>query len=121
MSRSYRKPHAAVCGSDSAHDDKKHAARSVRAAHRQALRDLLKSGLYDEFLLPHRYECSFNDTYLWARDGGKHLHFDSNTDEWQHKWYLKLRANSSCRARPRSRTLPRSGRNQGSTPWPGTR
>ena len=62
MSRSYRKPYAAVCGSDSAHDDKKHAARSGRAAHRQALRDLLKSGLYDEFLLPHRYECSFNDS-----------------------------------------------------------
>jgi len=91
MSRSYRKPYAAVCGSDSAHDDKKHAARGVRAAHRQALRDLLKGRVYDEFLLPHRYECSFNDTYSWARDGGKHLHFDSNTDEWQHQWYLKLR------------------------------
>lgn len=68
MSRSYRKPYAAICGHDvSAKDDKRLAARGVRRKQNQWLRttqDFEENGL-----VPHRLECHWNEVYGWSRDG----------------------------------------------------
>ncbi|HZS43356.1 MAG TPA: hypothetical protein VFA52_04080 [Candidatus Paceibacterota bacterium] len=70
MSRSYRKPYASfVCGSNSARWDKTQAARAVRRTQNQAIKKVLSSGDWDEFLIPDRYECSHNDVWDWSRDG----------------------------------------------------
>lgn len=75
MSRSYRKPATAVTTCSSAKDDKKHAHRGVRRAQNQALKTCLD---WDEFLIPHKYECSWNETYNWGRDGCQKLYFLSD-------------------------------------------
>lgn len=67
MSRSYRhQPFMAVTGTNSAHQDKTLAARGMR----RRQNEWLKNHWDDEgFLMPHRYECSHNETYVWGRDG----------------------------------------------------
>ena len=75
MSRSYRKPAHAVTSCSSAKDDKRHAARGVRRRQNQYLRDSQIANYWDEFLIPHKYECSFNETYCWGRDGCQSLRF----------------------------------------------
>ena len=72
MSRSYRKPYAAVTGIPRSHDDKKAAARGVRRKQNQWLSCL---GDYDRYLIPHRFECTWNNTWCWARDGRQSLIF----------------------------------------------
>ena len=57
MSRSYRKPYAAVTGTVSAKDDKIRAARGVRHVQNCYLRKILHGDLLDQFLIPHRLEC----------------------------------------------------------------
>lgn len=71
MSKSYRKPWGTcVSVKCSAHHDKTVAARLVRRTQDQALRDAIASGAdWDSFLIPERYECSFNDVWGWGRDG----------------------------------------------------
>lgn len=70
MSRSYRKPYSSITGTGSAKSDKVAAHRGVRAAEKQAIRNLIVGNTEpDEFLLPHKYECSHNETYSWGRDG----------------------------------------------------
>jgi hypothetical protein len=71
MSRSYRKPWGTcVCVRRSAHHDKTVAARSMRRAQNQALRDAMASNKdWDTFLIPERYECTANNVYGWVRDG----------------------------------------------------
>jgi hypothetical protein len=100
MSRSYRKPYAAVTGTISAKDDKTRAARGVRHSQNHYLRTILQGNLLDEILIPHRFECSSNEVYSWTRDGKKHLQFstprpgrpdDGYWAEATYRYWLKLR------------------------------
>lgn len=68
MSRSYRRPFAAITGLASAKSDKQMAHRGVRRKQNLALKTCLD---YDSLLLPHRLECHWNDTYNWGRDGAQ--------------------------------------------------
>ncbi len=69
MSRSFKyQPFMAICGRGSAQQDKTRAAQGVRRAHRQVLHKAHCTGDFD-VLLPHRLECSFNEVYIWGRDG----------------------------------------------------
>jgi len=71
MSRSYRKPYATwTAGGCSARVDKTIAKRGVRRRQKQALWDATD---WDEFLMPHRYECRHNNVYSWRRDGVQRL------------------------------------------------
>ena len=72
MSRSYRKPYTAITGVRSAHQDKKIAARGMRRRQNAWLRTLKD---FDSALVPHRRECSSNNTWSWSRDGDKSLIF----------------------------------------------
>jgi hypothetical protein len=91
VSRSYRKPYAAITGNKSAHDDKKVAARGVRRRQNQWLRNLKDM---DIALAPHRLECSFNNTYLWGRDGRQRLvhpgHPNSERYDFFYRYWVKL-------------------------------
>ena len=102
MSRSYRRPYAAITGLRSAADDKMVARRSWRRAQNQELQKYVANGFdWDEFLIPERYEASFNDVWSWGRDGNQYLHFpppppknDSEFELWwfehQTEWYARL-------------------------------
>ena len=68
MSRSYRRPFAAITGNASAKDNKRMAHKGVRRKQDLALKTVLE---YDNLLLPHRFECAWNETYNWGRDGGQ--------------------------------------------------
>jgi hypothetical protein len=74
MGKSYRKPYSAVTGVRSAHHDKTVAARGLRRGQNHALRTF-KFEDWDEFIMPHRLECSWNNTYSWSRDGKQTLQF----------------------------------------------
>ena len=95
MSRSTRRPYAAITGVSSAKDDKRLAHRGVRRAQNQALRT---AGDYDNLLLPHKSECAWNNNYSWGRDGAQFLHtppdrarsagwYWANHPEKYEKWY----------------------------------
>ncbi len=72
MSRSYKhKPYAAICGNGSSQYDKTQAARGVRRKCRHVIHIALHTEEFDVFL-PHRRECSHNNTYTWNRDGSQH-------------------------------------------------
>lgn len=72
MSKSYRKPWGTACSiKSSAHDDKTIAARSVRRAQEQSLREAVHDDDWDGWLLPNRYECTHNNVWGWGRDGKK--------------------------------------------------
>jgi hypothetical protein len=79
MSRSRRRPYSAIAGGDSANLDKTTARRNVRRKQNQWLKTLTD---YDSALVPHKYECSWNDTYDWGRDGAQFLMLPSHSD-WQ--------------------------------------
>jgi hypothetical protein len=68
MSRSYRRPYAAITGTASAKDDKRLAHRGVRRKQNLALKICAD---YENLLLPHPLECHWNDTYNWGRDGAQ--------------------------------------------------
>ncbi len=68
MSRSYRRPFAAITGNASANDDKRMAHKGVRRKQDLALKTATD---YDNLLLPHRFECAWNETYNWGRDGAQ--------------------------------------------------
>lgn len=91
MSRSYRKPYAAVTGTKSAHEDKKTAARGLRRRQNQWLSTLED---IDGALAPHRLECAHNNTYDWRRDGRQHLIFPdsrrSDRFDYIYRYWLKL-------------------------------
>src|SRR5271165_5382538 len=101
MSKSYRKPYAAVTGVRSAHEDKTHAARSLRRTQNGAIR-AFKFEDWDEFILPVRIECTGNDVCGWGRDGHQYpvrpphesLQFsDCEFDRWwfdyKTRWFRK--------------------------------
>ncbi len=81
MSNSYRKPYASCCGTASAKNDKTRAARGVRRAQNAAARRMLSD---PDLLMPHRLECSWNNTYSWSRDGGKRLQIPTARDWSRH-------------------------------------
>lgn len=91
MSRSYRKPYAAVTGAKSAHDDKKMAARGLRRRQNQWLHMLRDA---DEALVPHRLECAYNNTYSWDRDGRQQLVFPGSHGsarfDFKYRYWAKL-------------------------------
>ena len=100
MSRSYRKPYAAITGTASAKEDKIRAARGVRRVQNDYLRKILQQDLFDQLLIPHRLECSWNEVYSWARDGRQYLHFptprpgrpdDVRAAERAYRYWVKLR------------------------------
>jgi hypothetical protein len=100
MSRSYRKPFAAITGTVSAKDDKIRAARGARRTQDGYLRKVLQGDLLDQFLLPHRLECSWNEVYSWTRDGKQRLQFPAprpgppdrmRRAERAYRYWLKLR------------------------------
>jgi len=68
MSRSYRRPFAAITGTASAKDDKRMAHRGARRKQKLALKACLD---FESLLLPHVRECFWNNTYLWDRDGAR--------------------------------------------------
>jgi hypothetical protein len=71
MSRSYRKPYAAVCGCDaSAKKDKQLAHRGVRRVQNWVAKKMLRD---PDLEMPHFRSCPWNDVYDWSRDGGKRL------------------------------------------------
>jgi hypothetical protein len=89
MSRSYRLPYAAITGTASAKDDKRMAHRGVRRKQDQALKTCLN---FDSLLLPHRFECAWNDTYVWGRDGAQTYHGSMRDAQDAHsrKYFRKL-------------------------------
>lgn len=89
MSRSTRRPFAAITGTASAKEDKRMAHRGVRRKQDLALRTCAD---YESLLIPHELECAWNNTWCWGRDGAQsdrsHLRFSS--DESSKKYYRKL-------------------------------
>lgn len=89
MSRSYRRPYAAITGLASAKDDKRTAHRGVRRKQNLALKTSID---YENLLLPHRLECAWNNTYSWGRDGCQfnYSHWRNSDDEWCQRYHRKL-------------------------------
>jgi len=89
MSRSTRRPFAAITGTASAKDDKRMAHRGVR--HKQDLA-LKICADFEDLVVPHRLECTWNNNYCWGRDGAQLYHSSArfSDDEWDRKYYRKL-------------------------------
>jgi hypothetical protein len=89
MSRSTRRPFAAVTGTVSAKNDKRIAHRGVRRKQNLVLKICAD---YEDLLVPHRLECAWNNNYCWGRDGAQSyrgsLRF--STDEWDCSYYQNL-------------------------------
>ena len=96
MSHSYRRPYAAIVGLCYTAYDKRIARQGVRRIQNQALKMALKYGEAENFIVPHKYECPWNETYCWTSDGGKHYYGDYKNKPltvWgynPHEYYLKL-------------------------------
>jgi hypothetical protein len=89
MSRSYRRPFAAITGLASAKSDKQLAHRGVRRKQNLALKTCAD---YENFLAPHRLECPWNNTWCWGRDGAQCYHScpPDSEDEYYRNDYRKL-------------------------------
>ena len=89
MSRSYRRPFAAITGTASAKDDKRLAHRGARRKQNLALKICAD---YENLLLPHCLECPWNNTYIWGRDGAQCccIYMRYSDDEYSQKYYRKL-------------------------------
>ena len=89
MSRSTRRPFAAITGTASAKDDKRMAHRGVRRNQNLALKTCTE---YEDFLAPHRLECAWNNTYCWGRDGAQCYRgsMRGSQDEWSPNYFRKL-------------------------------
>jgi len=89
MSRSTRRPYMAVTGKSSARSDKRLAHKGVRRAHKQSLKTCTD---FEDFLLPHQFECHWNEVYCWSRDG-KQSYFSQwsdSHDSAEVQFYRKL-------------------------------
>jgi hypothetical protein len=89
MSRSYRRPFAAITGTASAKDDKRMAHRGVRREQNLALKACAD---FETLLVPDELECAWNNNYCWDRDGAQ-SYFGSlraSRDELSRKYYRKL-------------------------------
>jgi hypothetical protein len=93
MSKSYRRPYLAICGSSSAKKDKQTAARGVRRKQNAWLRD----NWHEEEMgtVPHRYECHHNNVWDWCRDG-KQRYCVPGPDDWHD--HLKVLNNGPFRS-----------------------
>ena len=89
MSRSTRRPFAAITGTASAKDDKRMAHRGVRHKQNLALKICAD---YEDFVVPHRLECAWNNNYCWSRDGvqGYRGSMRFSVEEWDRNYYPKL-------------------------------
>jgi hypothetical protein len=89
MSRSTRRPFAAITGAASAKDDKRIAHRGVRRKQNLALKTCLD---YEEMLIPHPLECAWNNTWCWDRDGSQNYlgSLRKLADASSQKYYRKL-------------------------------
>ena len=89
MSRSYRRPYAAITGLASAKSDKQSAHRGVRRKQNNALKICAD---YENLLLPHRLECPWNNTYIRGRDGAQIYHClpADPSDHHGQRYYQKL-------------------------------
>ena len=89
MSRSYRRPYAAITGLASAKCDKQLAHRGVRRKQNLALKVCPD---FENLLIPHRLECHWNDTYNWGRDGAQsYLGWMCDSDDSHFRnWYQKV-------------------------------
>jgi hypothetical protein len=90
VSRSYRRPYAAFTSAESAHEDKKMAARGLRRRLNQWLHILHDP---EAALPPHRFECPHNNTYAWERDGRQYLAYPYGPgpdDGWAYRRWIKL-------------------------------
>lgn len=89
MSRSTRRPYAAITGTASAKDDKRMAHRGVRRKQNLALKACID---FEEFLIPHKLECHWNNNYCWGRDGAQGYcgSMRDSTEEWGRDYYRKL-------------------------------
>ena len=89
MSRSTRRPFAAITGLSSAKWDKQMAHRGARRKQNLALKICTD---YDNLLLPHFLECPWNNTYCWGRDGSEGYHScpPESESEYYRKYYRKL-------------------------------
>ena len=94
MSRSYRKPYTAITGTQSAHADKKMAARGLRRRQNQWLYNL--NDLEGD-LISHRLESAWNNTYAGGRDGRQRLVFPHRQRperfDLMHGYWLRLHRN----------------------------
>ena len=88
MSRSRRRPYSAICGTGSANWDKTAARRGVRRKQNRWLKALAD---HDSALVPHKYECAWNDTYSWNRDGKQFLQLPGRFDWKTHQEVLQGR------------------------------
>jgi hypothetical protein len=89
MSRSYRRPFAAITGLASAKSDKQLAHRGVRRKQNHALKTCTD---FENLLLPHCLECHWNNTYNWGRDGAQSYvsSWYQSGDDYARRYYLKL-------------------------------
>jgi hypothetical protein len=89
MSRSIRRPFAAITGTASAKDDKRMAHRGVRRKQDLALKICTD---YESLLIPHELECAWNNNYCWGRDGVQTdcSRLRLSPDESSQKYYRKL-------------------------------
>jgi len=63
MSRSFRRPYAAITGTASAKSDKQLAHRGVRRKQNLTIKTCLD---FENLLLPHVLECPWNNTWSWG-------------------------------------------------------
>lgn len=89
MSRSFKnRPFMSICGNNSAKRDKTLAHRGERRAHRRAIEQAVHFADFEDFLPPHRLECSCNEVWCWNRDGHQFYHGLSARD-----WSSYIKAN----------------------------
>jgi hypothetical protein len=104
MSRSYRKPYASIVGGN--RSIKPDRDRASRGARRKQTGYAKLHWMDEDFLLPHRYECAWNNCYSWSIDGKKRFcHIDLSLSarfslaevppdleryEWLKSYYEKL-------------------------------
>jgi hypothetical protein len=89
MSRSIRRPFAAITGAASAKQDKHMAHRGVRSKQDLALKTCAD---YESLLIPHELECTWNNNWCWGRDGAQCYRgsMRHSPDEWDRRYYRKL-------------------------------
>ncbi len=89
MSRSFRRPYAAITGTASAKSDKQLAHRGVRRKQNLALKICAE---FENLLLPHALECPWNNNYCWGREGAQSYcgSMRNRKDEYGRQYYSKL-------------------------------
>jgi hypothetical protein len=89
MSRSFRRPYAAITGTASAKSDKQLAHRGVRRKQDLTIKTCLD---FEDLILPHALECPWNNTWCWGRDGAQHYlgSMRDAEDDSSLKYYKKI-------------------------------